>query len=557
MNYIEIAKEQLKNLLENKFKEEFDIVNPEFTIEIPADRENGDFATNIALVSAKILRQSPKIIAEKLIENISLQDTYFDSVKIGGAGFINFYISINWYADVLKNIAKEKSNFGRTRLGWKENSQKRILVEFVSANPTGPMHIGNARGGAIGDCLSSVLEWAGYYVEREFYINDAGNQIEKFAVSLEARYLQIYDKSVEIPEDAYQGADIIEHAENFAKIHADKFVNAESIVRKNALVEYALPLNINALESDLKKYRIEYDTWFRESTLHNNGAALDIVKQLTDKGYTYEQDGAVWFKASEFGSDKDYVLVRANGIPTYVVADIAYHYDKIVTRNFDKAINIWGADHHGYIPRLKAALTALGVDSDKLDVVLMQMVRLIRNGETAKLSKRSGKAITLVTLLDDIPIDAARFFFNLREPNSQFEFDLDLAIEQSASNPVFYVQYAHARICSLLKLLEIDKYSPNYDNLTLLCETQETALIQQLAKLPEEIEIAAKLYAPSKITKYALDTAALFHKFYDSCSIRNAENDQIKGARLALCESTKIVLENTLSILKVDAPDKM
>ena len=420
---------------------------PAFNIETPADRSHGDLATNAAMVSARTFRAAPRKIAEAVTSEIDLEGTDLDRFEIAGPGFINFFYAPEFYGKVLDEIKAKGKDYGRSDLG----KGKRVLVEFVSANPTGPMHIGNARGGALGDQLSSLLDEAGYEVEREFYVNDAGNQIEKFGLSLEVRYLQLYKDGIEMPEDAYQGQDITDHAKAFAEINGDKYVDCSSEERRKALVAYALPLNIEGLERDLLKYRIKYDNWFRESTLHNNGAVKKVVEMLTEKGHTYEKDGAVWFKAEQFGADKDFVLIRSNGLPTYVVPDIAYHYDKLVTRNFDKAIDILGADHHGYVPRLKAALTALGVDSDRLDVVLMQMVRLIKDGEQYKLSKRSGKAITLVTLLDEIPIDAARFFFNLREANTHLDFDLDLAVEQSSQNPVYYVQYAHARICNIIK----------------------------------------------------------------------------------------------------------
>ncbi len=530
---------------------------PPFKIEIPADKSHGDFASNVAMVCAKPFKNAPRKIAELICSKLDFEgNEFFERAEIAGPGFINFFLSRKWFSAVVSDINNEKENYGRTDTG----NGKKILVEFVSANPTGPMHVGNARGGAIGDCLASVLDWAGYTVEREFYINDAGNQIEKFATSLETRYLQIYKEGIEMPEDAYHGADIIEHAENFSKEFADKYVETSSEERRKALVDFALPKNIAGLERDLKKYRIEYNTWFKESTLHNNGAVMDIVKQLTDRGYTYENEGAVWFKASEFGADKDFVLVRANGIPTYVVPDIAYHYNKLVTRGFDKAIDILGADHHGYVPRLKAALTALGVDSSKLDVVLMQMVRLLRNGEIAKLSKRSGKAITLVTLLEEIPIDAARFFFNLREANSHFEFDLDLAVEQSSQNPVYYVQYAHARICSIVNNLSEDGFTydkATCDMLDKLNTPQEIELIRHLASLPNEVDSAAKHYDPAKITKFAIELATKFHKFYDSCSVKNAETDELKYARVALCVAVRQTLRNILAMLKIDCPEKM
>ena len=380
---------------------------------------------------------------------MSFEDTYVDRCEIAGPGFINFFLSDTFYADILTDVDKKGEDYGKSDYG----KGKRILVEFVSANPTGPMHIGNARGGALGDCLASVLEAAGYYTEREFYINDAGNQINKFALSLDLRYRQLFEDGVEMPEDSYHGEDIINHAKAFAEIHGDSFMKKTEEERRKALVDFALPKNIQGLKDDLAKYRIHYDTWFKESSLHANGETKRIIELLKNSGHTYISEDALWFKATDFGCDKDFVLVRANGVPTYVVPDIAYHYNKLEIRKFDRAIDILGADHHGYVPRLKAALTALGVDASRLDAVLMQMVRLVRDGEVIKASKRSGKAITLVTLLDEVPIDAARFFFNLREPNSHFDFDLDLAVNESNSNPVYYVQYAYARICSIFRNL--------------------------------------------------------------------------------------------------------
>lgn len=555
---------------------------PVFSIEIPADKSHGDFAANTAMVCAKAFKMPPRKIAELLCEKIELEGSLFERTEVAGPGFMNFFLSRKWFSDVVENVLTEKENFGKTDFG----GGKRVLVEFVSANPTGPMHIGNARGGAIGDCLASVLDWAGFKAEREFYVNDAGNQIEKFGKSLSLRYMQIcsekgqqavYDchgdteklcadiysrsgegQDFEMPEDVYLGTDIIEHSANYYHKNIFSLQDLSENERRKALVEYALPLNIEGLERDLKKYRIVYDNWFRESTLHASGETMKIVDKLREAGYTYEQEGAIWFKATEFGVDKDFVLVRSNGIPTYVVPDIAYHYDKLVTRGFDKAINVLGADHHGYVPRLKAALTALGVDSDKLDVVLMQMVRLVRQGEVVKLSKRSGKAITLVTLLDEIPIDAARFYFNLREANSQFEFDLDLAVEKSSQNPVYYVQYAHARICSLIANLKSEGIEiPETADLGLLDNPREIELIRHIASLPKEINLAAKNYDPARITKYSIDLATLFHRFYDACSVKNAETPELMNARILLCLAVRQTLRNALSILNVEQPEKM
>lgn len=528
---------------------------PNFTIETPADRTHGDLASNAAMVSARAFKKAPRAIAEIIVKYIELEGTNLDRCEIAGPGFINFFYGKQFYTSVIREIEKKAADYGKSDFG----QGKRVIVEFVSANPTGPMHIGNARGGALGDSLASVLSAAGYNVSREFYVNDAGNQIEKFATSLEIRYLQLYKDGIELPEDAYHGQDIIDHAKNFAEINGDKYVNAESSERRKALVDFALPKNIQGLENDLLKYRIKYDRWFRESTLHQSGAVKNIVELLKEKGHTYEQDGAVWFKATEFGADKDFVLVRSNGIPTYVVPDIAYHYDKLVTRGFDKAIDVLGADHHGYVPRLKAALTALGVDASRLDAVLMQMVRLVRNGEIVKASKRSGKAITLVTLLEEVPIDAARFFFNLREPNSHFDFDLDLAIEQSSQNPVYYVQYAHARICNIIKGLAengITQRACTDEELALLTAPEEIELINKLASLTGEIVTAAKTYDPARVTHYVYETATLFHKFYNACRVKG-EDESLMQARLALCTAIKTVIENVLTMFKITAPESM
>lgn len=531
------------------------VPTPDFTIEIPADRTHGDLASNAAMASARSFKKAPRVIAEAIVKYIELAGTNLERCEIAGPGFINFFYGQGFYTSVLKEIEEKGADYGKSDYG----KGKKVLVEFVSANPTGPMHIGNARGGALGDSLASVLSAAGYDVSREFYVNDAGNQIEKFATSLEIRYLQIYKDGIELPEDAYHGQDIINHAKNFAEINGDKYVESDSSERRKALVAYALPLNIKGLEDDLLKYRIKYDRWFRESTLHESGAVKKIIELLKEKGHTYEQDGALWFKATEFGADKDFVLVRSNGIPTYVVPDIAYHYDKLVTRGYDKAIDVLGADHHGYVPRLKAALTALGVDASRLDAVLMQMVRLVRNGEIVKASKRSGKAITLVTLLDEVPIDAARFFFNLREPNSHFDFDLDLAVEQSSQNPVYYVQYAHARICNIIKGLAESGITPRKctdGELALLKEPEEIELINKLAALTNEIVTSAKTYDPARVTHYVYETAALFHKFYNACRVKG-ENESLMQARLSLCCAVKTVIENVLTMFKITAPESM
>ena len=527
---------------------------PDFNIEIPGDRSHGDYAVNAAMVWARALKKAPRMIAEAIVNEIS-SDGYIKRIEIAGPGFMNIYLSDRFYSDIVLDVLEQKENYGRSTHG----EGKSVLVEFVSANPTGPMHIGNARGGALGDSIAAAYDWAGYDVKREFYVNDAGNQINKFKISLEARYLQLFDSTVEIPEDAYLGDDIIAHAKAFAEIHGDKYVTASEEERRDALCDFALPKNIQKLKDDLLKYRITYDRWYLESDLHNSGAVTEIIEKLKASGYTYEQEGALWLKSTEFGDEKDRVLMRANGVPTYLVPDIAYHYDKLVTRNFDKAIDILGADHHGYIARMMAALTALGVDANRLKIVIMQMVRLVKNGETYKLSKRSGKAVTLETLLDEVPIDAARYVFNSKEPNTHLEFDLDLAVEQSSQNPVYYVQYSHARICSILRNLAAEGITPaslSAEELDCLSASEEREVIRHLSTLPQTIINAAEGYDPALITRYAFDLATLFHRFYNSCRVKG-EAENIMQARLNLCVAVKTTIANELKLLKIDAPEEM
>lgn len=529
---------------------------PDFTIETPADPSHGDFATNVAMVSAKAFHMAPRKIAEALSPYFEFSGTYFEKFEIAGPGFINFFLSPRFYAAVLQDIEALQDGYGRSDFG----KGKKINVEFVSANPTGPMHMGNARGGALGDCLAAVLDAAGYQVSREFYINDAGNQIDKFALSLDIRYQQIFkgEEAVPMPEDCYQGADILERAQEFAGLNGDGYLEKSQEERQKALVDFALPKNIAKMQSDLKKYRIEYDTWFHESVLHNDGEIQDTLKILTEKGMTYELDGALWYKATDFGAEKDEVLVRKNGNPTYFAADIAYHRNKF-QRGFDRCIDIWGADHHGHVARMKGAMNAVGLDGSKLDVVLMQLVKLVRNGEIVRMSKRTGKAIQLADLLDEVPVDAVRFLFNMREANSQMEFDLDLAVQQDAQNPVYYVQYAHARICSILKALEKDgvvKRACSEEELLLLVQPEELSLIRHLAAYTGEVVSAAKDYDPARITRYVIDLANLFHKFYNACRVKG-EEDSLCQARLTLCVAVKTVIHNVLTMFKISAPESM
>ncbi len=529
---------------------------PAFVVEVPADTSKGDFATNAAMVSARAFGLPPRKIAEILAARLPLDGSFFDRVEIAGPGFLNFFVSPRWFARIVAEILEGKEQYGRSDHGKGE----KVMVEFVSANPTGPMHMGNARGGAIGDCLASALDWAGYNVTREFYVNDAGNQIEKFGLSLEARYLQHFkgEEAVPFPEDGYFGDDITAHAKAFAGIYGEKYVNAPTDERRQILVDYALPLNIEKLRSDLERYRIVYDVWFRESSLYPDGVA-GAVEALRQKGAVYEQDGAVWYRATDFGAEKDEVLIRQNGHPTYFAADIAYHYHKFAVRGFSRVINVWGADHHGHVARLKGAMDAIGLDGSKLDIVLMQLVRLLKDGHPFKMSKRTGKSVTLSDLLEEVEIDAARFFFNMREPNSALDFDLTLAAEQSSQNPVYYVQYAHARICSILKNLAAQGIAPRETGeaeLLLLCQPEEQELIRLLGQLPGEIVGAAVYYDPARLTRFAIDVATLFHKFYNTHRVKG-EEEALLQARLALCQATGIVLRNLLSLLKITAPEIM
>lgn len=555
--------DDLKSLLNNAVKlacEKGELYNAQdlsFTVEIPADRSHGDFATNIAMISAKVFRLPPRKIAEIIVSNLSLENTMFKKVEIAGPGFINFFLGDSFYTSILRDIESLGSNYGRSNFG---NGEK-VMVEFVSANPTGPMHMGNARGGALGDCLSAVLDAAGYDVYREFYINDAGNQIEKFALSLDIRYQQIYKgkENVVLPDDSYHGEDITELAKLFAQEYGNSFIDKDEKSRREALVEFALPKNIEKMKKDMKKYRIEYDNWFHESTLHNSGEVEEIIKILRDKGLTYELDGAVWYKATEFGAEKDEVLIRNNGTPTYFAADIAYHRNKFEKRGFERCIDVWGADHHGHVARLKGAMDAIELDGTKLDVVLMQLVRLVRNGEVVRMSKRTGKAIQLADLLDEVPIDAARFLFNMRDPNSQMEFDLDLAVKEDSQNPVYYVQYAHARICSILKSIESDGVTIRKctdQDLNLLKSPEEIELINHLAAYTSEIISSAKDYDPARITRYVITLATLFHKFYNSCRVK-CENEDLMQARIMLCLSVRTVIKNVLEMFKISVPEVM
>ncbi len=545
----------------------------DFIIEVPANRANGDYSSNAAMAWARDLHKAPRAIAQALADRLILDGTFVARAEIAGPGFMNFYLDDTFNACIVEDVLEKGDNYGRSDYG----AGQKINVEFVSANPTGPMHMGNARGGATGDCLASVLEAAGYEVSREFYVNDAGNQIEKFGLSLDIRYQQIYlgENAPELPEDSYHGDDIMERAREFADEYGDSYISKPEAERRKALIGFALPRNIAAMKANMEKYRIHYDTWFLESTLHNDGELAETVQILKDRGLTYEKDGALWYKNSQILADKlrksgkseeeierlelkDEVLIRQNGNPTYFAADIAYHRNKFA-RGFDRAIDCWGADHHGHVARMKGALDAIGLDGDRLDIVLFQLVNLKKDGQNVKMSKRTGKAITLTDLLDEIPIDAVRFFFNTREPGSPIDFDLDLAISQNSENPVYYCQYAHARICSILRKLEEEGKSVRkceFNELMLLKEDEEKELIRHLASYTDEIISAAKNYDPAKITRYAVELATLFHKFYNACRVK-CEDESLMQARLSLCLAVKTVLSNILTMFSITVPESM
>ena len=544
------------------------------SVEIPKDTANGDYTTTFCLAAAKALHKNPRQVAQILMDHMQLEGSYFTTVEMAGPGFLNFRLGDKWFGDTVACVEREGADYGSSDM----LAGKKYMVEFVSANPTGPMHMGNARGGVLGDTLASVLQKSGADVWREFYVNDAGNQIEKFAKSLEARYFQIIkgEDAVEFPEDGYHGDDIRELAQLFYEQEGEKYLDCDEKTRHDALARFGLDRNIPKMKSDLERYGIHYDQWFFESSLHESGYVADSVQALTDLGYTYEKDGALWLKTSEIlaanlrkaGKSeeaieklglKDDVLRRANGFYTYFAADIAYHRNKFAVRGFDKVINIWGADHHGHVARLKGAIDALGLDgTNRLDIVLMQLVKLVRDGEVVRMSKRTGKTISLSDLLDEIPVDACRYFFNAK-PDTQMDFDLGLAVREDSENPVYYIQYAYARICSLLKTMADEGRSvPAADkaDLSLLSGEQERALIKELANFSEEIRMAARDYDPSYINRYLMRLAGAFHRFYNACRIKG-EADDVANARLLLAAATRQVLANGLTILGLSKPEKM
>ncbi|AZT89886.1 arginine--tRNA ligase [Caldicellulosiruptor changbaiensis] len=562
MNLVKFAKDQIKDTIEKAINTcvekgifQLNDVVPPIMIEKPKEKAHGDFATNIAMELTRKLKKNPREIAQNIVDNIDLTNTLIEKVEVAGPGFINFFFKKEWLYKVVDVILSEGDGYGRVDIG----NGKKVMVEFVSANPTGPMHMGNARGGALGDCLANLLKWAGYKVTKEFYVNDAGNQIEKFGQSLEIRYRQLKGENIELPEDCYHGDDIIERVKEYLNENGDDLEGLPSEEKRRKLVEFALKRNIALMKEHLQKYGIEYDVWFHESSLYESGEVYETIEDLKKHGFTYEKDGAVWFAASKLDENlKDEVLIRTNGIPTYFAADIAYHRNKFEKRGFDIVIDIWGADHHGHVPRMKAAMKALGIDPERLVIILMQLVRLVRGKEIVRMSKRTGKAITLIDLIEEIGKDAARFMFNTKSADTHIEIDLDLVTQQTLDNPVFYVQYAHARTCGILRALSEEGIVLNRDKikLELLQQEEELELLKKLLELPEEIEIAARNLDVSRVTKYLLDLASIFHAFYNACRVKN-EDEELMHTRLSLVECVRIVIKNVLTLLGVDAPEKM
>ena len=545
------------------------------TVEVPKDSRNGDFASSFAMAGAKALKMAPRAIAQIILDNLELEGTLFQRAEIAGPGFLNFFYSPNWYQQVLGAVEADPAGYGSSDVG---HGQK-VMVEFVSANPTGPMHMGNARGGVLGDTLANVLRRDGWDAWKEFYVNDAGNQIHKFAVSINARYMQLIlgEDNFPFPEEGYHGDDIKELAQAIYQEHGDSWKDLSEEERLDKMAQYGLSINIPKMKEDLLKYGIVYDQWFFESSLHESGYVAETVELLTEKGWTYEKDGALWLNTTQLLKEKymregktqeqvdkldlkDDVLRRANGFYTYFAADIAYHRNKFEERHFDKVINVWGADHHGHVARLQAALDGLGLDgSNRLVIVLMQLVNLLQDGKPVRMSKRTGKAIALHDLLDEISVDAARYYFNNRASTSPLDFDLDLAVRQDSDNPVYYVQYAHARICSLIANLAAEGVQvPACADVdaALLSTEEERGLIKTLAQYPNEIAQAAQHYDPSRINRYLTGLAGDFHRFYNACRIKG-EEPQVQAARLKLAHTVRLVLANGLGLLGVTAPEKM
>ncbi|MBP7331101.1 MAG: Arginine--tRNA ligase [Firmicutes bacterium ADurb.Bin373] len=559
MNIVEEMKAGLEKALANSLQASRDsgLIRidqaPQITVEAPREKDHGDFATNLAMLLARPARMAPRRAAEILAQNFSA-GTWVERVEIAGPGFINFYLKPGWVYLALPRIVSQGERYGSVDIG----RGSKVQVEFVSANPTGLLHMGNARGAALGDSIAAILKFTGYDVTREFYINDAGNQIENLAFSLEARYLQLAGQDIPVPEDGYHGEDIIATCISFREKYGDSYTAAAGKDRRAALAAFALEEKLKSIKNVLSNFGVDYDVWFSEQSLHDAGAVQDTLRFLQEKGCVYEHEGALWFKATDFGADKDEVLIRSNGLPTYLASDIAYHRNKL-QRGFAWIIDIWGADHHGHVPRMKAAVKALGYDPAALEVVIMQLVRLYKGGEIVRMSKRSGQFVTLEDLIEEVGRDAARYFFVMRGADSHLDFDLDLARSESNENPVYYIQYAHARICSIMRQLEEQggqAPDPGSVDYSLLVEEYELALARKLADFPGEVATAAAGLAPQRIARYLHELAGLLHSFYNSHRVIIPEKD-ISAARLVLVEATRITLKNGLALLGINAPERM
>jgi arginyl-tRNA synthetase len=556
MNIVQQVKEQLKAeikaaVVKAGLAEETQI--PDVLLELPKEKAHGDYSTNMAMQLARVAKKAPRMIADEIVANIDKEKGSIDKVEIAGPGFINFYMNNSYLAELIPSIMEAGSNYGETTIG---NNEK-VQVEFVSANPTGDLHLGHARGAAVGDSLCKVLAKAGYDVSREYYINDAGNQINNLANSVEARYLQALGKDAEMPEDGYHGEDIVGIGKKLAEEYGDKFVEQDRDERLSFFREYGLKYEMGKLKADLEEFRVSFDVWYSETSLYHNGKIDEALAKLTEKGHIYEEEGATWFRSTTFGDDKDRVLIKNDGSYTYLTPDIAYHKDKL-DRGFTKLINVWGADHHGYIPRMKAAIEALGYGKETLEVEIIQLVHLYKDGEKMKMSKRTGKAVTMRDLIEEVGLDAVRYFFAMRSADTHMDFDLDLAVSTSNENPVYYAQYAHARICSMLR--QGEEQGITYDgNLKLdeIVSEKEFDLLKKLGEFPQAVSEAAQKRIPHRITNYIYDLAAALHSFYNAEKVLDPENTEKSRARLGLMRATQITLQNALTLIGVSAPEKM
>lgn len=526
---------------------------PDVLLEIPKEKAHGDYSTNMAMQLARIARKAPRVIAEELIAQFDRSKASIEKIELAGPGFINFYMDNRYLTDLIPVVLTTGEKYGESDAGHSE----KIQVEFVSANPTGDLHLGHARGAAVGDTLCNVLAMAGYDVSREYYINDAGNQINNLAKSIEARYFQALGLDKPMPEDGYHGADIIGIGKQLAAEYSDQYANIDAQERFDFFREYGLKIEMGKLKKDLEDFRVRFDVWYSETSLYKSGKVQAALEALRQSGYIYEQDGATWLRTTDFGDDKDRVLIKQDGSYTYLTPDIAYHKDKF-DRGFEKLINIWGADHHGYIPRMRAAMQALGYDSDALEVEIIQLVHLFKNGEKMKMSKRTGKAVTMRDLVDEVGLDATRYFFAMRSSDTHMDFDLDLAVSESNENPVYYAQYAHARISSILRQgseqgLTIDREA----DFSLIKEEKEIDLLKNIGEFPHVVAEAAQKRMPHRITNYIFELASAFHSFYNANKVLDSENPERTKARLALVKAVQITLKNALGLIGVSAPEKM